>query len=193
MTPTEWSVSDRVSNTIAQLEMSSDARLSSTSYIVLGLIEAAVEATPYDLKRTVAAGLGNFWSVPHAQVYAEPERLAADGYLSERREEKGRRRRYYRVTAKGRKALRDWLAEPTGEMTELRDLGMLKVFFGADPKAMAAVQLPARRRKVAEYEELVERIGDQIPPGILLSLRAGIGHEREWVRFWTAVEKGETP
>lgn len=173
--------------------MSSDPRLSSTSYIVLGLVEAAGEATPYDLKQRVAAGLGNFWSVPHAQVYAEPERLAASGYLSERREEEGRRRRYYRITAKGRKALGDWLAEPTGEMTELRDLGMLKVFFGADPKAMAAAQLPARRHKVAEYEELVEQIGEQAPPGIVLSLRAGIGHEREWVRFWTAVEKGETP
>lgn len=175
------------------MEMSSDPRLSSTSYIVLGLIEATGEATPYDLKQTVAAGLGNFWSVPHAQVYAEPERLAAGGYLSERREEEGRRRRYYRITAKGRRALRSWLAEPTGEMTELRDLGMLKVFFGADPKAMAAAQLPARRRKVAEYEELVERIGSQAPPGILLSLWAGIGHEREWVRFWTAVEKDEAP
>jgi len=173
--------------------MSSEPRLSSTSYIVLGLIDAAGEATPYDLKQTVAAGLGNFWSVPHAQVYAEPERLMAGGYLRERREESGRRRRYYRITPKGQESLRSWLAEPTGKMTELRDLGMLKVFFGADPKAMAAVQLPARQRKVAEYEELVERIGGKVPPGILLSIRAGIGHEREWVRFWAAVEKGETP
>lgn len=173
--------------------MSSQSRLSPTSYIVLGLIEAAGEATPYDLKLAVARGLGNFWSVPHAQVYAEPERLAVGGYLSQRREEGGRRRRHYKLTAAGREALRDWLAEPTEEMTELRDAGMLKVFFGADPKAMAALQLPARRRKVAEYEELVEQIAGQVPAGIVLSLRAGIGHEREWVRFWELVEKGEEP
>jgi PadR family transcriptional regulator, regulatory protein AphA len=169
------------------------SRLSSTSYIVLGLIDAAGEATPYDLKQRVARGLGNFWSVPHAQVYAEPERLASGGYLSERREQGGRRRRHYKLTASGRGALRAWLAEPTDEMTELRDAGMLKVFFGADPKAMAAAQLPARRRKVAEYEELVEQIADVAPLGVVLSLRAGIGHEREWVRFWEAVEKGEEP
>jgi DNA-binding PadR family transcriptional regulator len=173
--------------------MSSDPRLSSTSYIVLGLIEAAGEATPYELKQRVAAGLGNFWSVPHAQVYAEPARLAAGGYLSERREEGGRRRRYYRITAKGRDSLHEWLNEPTDKVTELRDLGMLKVFFGSDPKQMAAVQLPARRRLVAEYDELVERISDRVPPGVLLPLLAGIGHEREWVRFWTAVGKGEVP
>jgi DNA-binding PadR family transcriptional regulator len=173
--------------------MSSKDRLSPTSYIVLGLVEAAGEATPYDLKQAVATGLGNFWSVPHAQVYAEPERLASSGYLSERREEHGRRRRHYRLTPWGRQALDDWLAEPTAEMTELRDAGTLKVFFGADPKAIAAAQLPVRRRKVAEYEELVERVGDQVPAGVLLSLRAGIGHEREWVRFWSLVEQGETP
>lgn len=173
--------------------MSSEPRLSSTSYIVLGLIDAAGEATSYDLKQTVAAGLGNFWSVPHAQVYAEPERLAAGGYLRERREKGGRRRRHYKLTTKGQKALREWLAESTDEMTQLRDLGMLKVFFGADPKAMAVAQLPARRRKVAEYEELVEQIADHVPAGVLLSLRAGIGHEREWVRFWEVVEKGEMP
>jgi PadR family transcriptional regulator AphA len=173
--------------------MSSQSRLSSTSYIVLGLIDAAGEATPYDLKQMVARGLGNFWSVPHAQVYAEPERLARDGYLSERREDGGRRRRHYKLSPLGQEALSDWLAVPTDEMTELRDAGMLKVFFGADPKAMAAAQLPARRRKVAEYEELARQIGDQVPAGILLSLQAGIGHEREWVRFWSLVEKGETP
>ena len=168
-------------------------RLSPTSYIVLGLIEAAGEATPYELKSRVAAGLGNFWSLPHAQLYAEPERLAEAGYLSEHREEGGRHRKHYKLTAEGRKALRDWLAEPAEEMTELRDLGMIKVFFGADPKAMAAGQLPARERKVAEYEELVEQIEGHVPPGVVLSLRAGIGHEREWVRFWSRVAAGETP
>jgi PadR family transcriptional regulator, regulatory protein AphA len=173
--------------------MSSNRRLSPTSYIVLGLIEATGEATPYDLKQAVAAGLGNFWSVPHAQVYAEPERLAADGYLSERREEGGRHRRYYTLTATGREALRNWLAQPTDEMTELRDPGMLKIFFGADPKEMAAVQLPARRRKVAEYEAILEQIAGLAPAGALLSLRAGIGHEREWVRFWSLIAKGEEP
>src|SRR4051794_37438203 len=154
--------------------MSSPFRLSATSYIVLGLIEAAGEATPYDLKRIVARSLGNFWAVPHAQVYAEPERLTSDGYLNERREEGGRRRRYYRLTARGRTALVDWLAEPTEEMTQLRDPAMLKIYFGAEPKAMAAVQLPARRRRVAEYEELAKRVDDQVPAGILMSLRAGI-------------------
>jgi PadR family transcriptional regulator AphA len=173
--------------------MSSEHRLSSTSYIVLALIDGAGEATPYDLKQAVAATLGNFWSVPHAQVYAEPERLAEAGYLSERREEEGRRRRHYRLTDKGRTALTEWLAEPTAEMAELRDPGILKLFFGGDPKGLAEAQLALHRGRLAEYEELAKQIEGHVSPGFMLALRAGIGHEREWVRFWAAVEKGETP
>lgn len=173
--------------------MSTEIRLTPTSYIVLGLLSAAGEATPYDLKQIVATTLGDFWSLPHAQLYAEPERLTAAGLLSERRERSGRRRKHYKLTAAGKEALEDWIGEPTPEQTELRDPGLLKIFFGADPLAMAAVQLPIRRRKVEEYEEMVAQIDGHVPEGMVLTLRAGIGHEREWVRFWTELlEEGET-
>jgi DNA-binding PadR family transcriptional regulator len=165
--------------------MSSEIRLTPTSYIVLGLIEASDEATPYDLKQAVASGLGNFWSLQHAQLYTEPERLAGAGYLSERREEGGRRRRHYRVTERGREALHEWLAEPTAELTELRDLALLKVFFGADPKAMAEAQVPAHKTQLAEYEALEESAGEHLHPGGRVSLSAGIEAERIWVDFWS--------
>jgi DNA-binding PadR family transcriptional regulator len=171
--------------------MSSQIRLSPTSYIVLGLLEAAGEATPYDLKQAVAVSLGDFWSLPHAQLYAEPERLAKAGYLSERRERGGRRRKHYKLTPAGKQALSDWLAEPTDELTELRDLGLLKMFFGADPRTLASLQLPAHRRKLASYEKLVAQIEGHVPAGMALALRAGIRHERESVRFWTELERGE--
>jgi PadR family transcriptional regulator AphA len=175
--------------------MSNETRLSSTSYIVLALIDAAGEATPYDLKRAVALTLGHFWSVPHAQVYAEPERLAAAGYLSERREQSGRRRRHYKLTKAGEKALREWLAEPTPEMAELRDPGMLKLFLGADPQLLAEGQLATHEERVRELETLAKRSegADGVPRSFVLTLRAGIGHEREWVRFWSAIADGEMP
>lgn len=167
--------------------MSSEIRLTPTSFIVLGLIEAAGEATPYDLKQMVAVSLGNFWSLQHAQLYTEPERLAAAGYLSERREEGGRRRKHYELTAAGRRALARWREEPTGELTELRDLALLKVFFGADPKAMAAAQLPAHEAKLAEYEALRDAGAEGIPEGPKLSLRAGIEAERIWIGYWARI------
>jgi PadR family transcriptional regulator AphA len=175
--------------------MSSDHRLSPTSYIVLALIDGAGEATSYDLKQAVAVTLGNFWSVPHAQIYAEPGRLSERGYLSERREQGGRRRRYYKLTPRGEEALHDWLAEPTGEMAELRDPGILRLFFGGNPERLARAQLSTHRQRLAELESLAEAMAGQpgIPRGFRLTVAAGLGHEREWVRFWGQLEQGQEP
>jgi DNA-binding PadR family transcriptional regulator len=175
--------------------MSSEHRLSPTSYIVLALIDGAGEATSYDLKQAVGLTLGNFWSVPHAQIYAEPERLAEGGYLSERREQGGRRRRHYKLTARGKKALGEWLAEPTAEMAELRDPGILKLFFGGDPERLAQAQLSTHRQRLGELEALAEVMEGQpqVPRGFRLTVQAGLGHEREWVRFWELLEQGEEP
>lgn len=167
--------------------MSSEIRLTPTSYIVLGLLEATEEATPYELKQMVAVSLGNFWSLQHAQLYKEPERLAGAGYLTERREEGGRRRRHYSIADRGREALRAWIAEPTAELTELRDHALLKVFFGADPRAMAAAQLPAHERQLAVYEELRNSVGEAMPTGPGITLEAGIASERIWVEFWSGL------
>jgi PadR family transcriptional regulator, regulatory protein AphA len=166
--------------------MSSEIRLTPTSFIVLGLLDAVGEATPYDLKRIVGASLGNFWSLQHAQLYTEPERLAAAGLLEEQREEGSRRRKHYKITDDGRKALREWLAEPTAELTELRDLALLKVFFGADPRAMAEAQAPAHQRKLAEYEQMRESAEEEdLHPGGHIALQAGIEAEGIWVGFWS--------
>jgi DNA-binding PadR family transcriptional regulator len=158
--------------------------LTPASYIVLGLLAQCEEATPYDLKQMVAASVGNFWNLQHAQLYTEPERLAKAGLLSEDREDGGRRRKRYSITKAGRAALENWLTSPTAEMTELRDPGLLQLFFGADPAALAAVQLETHEAKLAEYRELRAACPPDVPRGVLLSLEAGIAHEREWVRFW---------
>ena len=164
-----------------------EPRLTPTSYIVLGLVETAGEATPYELKGIVQGSIGNFWSLQHAQLYSEPERLASAGYLAERREETGRRRRHYRLTAKGRDALESWRAEPTAALSELRDLGLLKLFLGGDRGKLASTQIEAHEAKLDEYLRLKQQDPGTEPRGPWLALEAGIGHAREWVRFWRQV------
>jgi PadR family transcriptional regulator AphA len=160
-------------------------RLTPTSYVVLGLIERIQPASPYDLKRAVAIGVGQFWSLPHTQLYSECSRLAEAGLLTERREQSGRRRRIYRLTKAGAQELDRWRAEPTGEMYELRDAGLLKLFFGADPRTLAPQQLETHREKVREYEAQLEECRRiKAPDGVIHAIEAGIGHEREYLRFW---------
>ena len=159
-------------------------RLTPTSYIVLGLLELAGESTPYSLKQLASTSVGNFWTLHHAQLYTEPERLAKGGYVSERRENGGRRRKLYELTAKGRRALDEWRAEDTTSLGELREPAVLKLFFGADPARLASLQIPAHRAKLAEYEALRDAMPDVVPEGPRLALEAGIEHERQSIEFW---------
>ncbi len=168
----------------------SSPRLTETSYIVLGLLERIEPATPYDLKQAAALSTVNFWTVPHTQIYAECGRLAEEGLLSERREDSGRRRRIYRLTAEGRRALERWREDATGGLYELRDVATLKLFFGADPGRLAAEQVQAHSSRLAEYEQLLAG-AQEAPEGARLALELGIGHEREFIRFWSALAPGE--
>jgi DNA-binding PadR family transcriptional regulator len=164
--------------------MSTNVRLSGTSYVVLGLVELCQPATPYDLKQFARISVFKFWSVPHTQIYAECARLAEAGLLSEERERTGRRRRVYRLAAPGRRALDAWRADPATGPIELRDPGLLKLFFGADPAAVAGAQLEVHEVQLRAYEELHETLGAEMTPGMRLALEAGMGHEREFIRFW---------
>jgi len=161
-----------------------EIRLTPTSYIVLGLLELAGESTPYALKQLVAGSVGHFWTLQHAQLYTETERLAAAGYVTESRERGGRRRKLYALTDRGRETLQAWRDDPASERAELREPSLLKLFFGADARRLAEVQLPAHRAKLAEYEAIRDGMAAEIPTGPRQALDMGIRHEREFVRFW---------
>ena len=164
-----------------------ELRLTPTSYVVLGLIESMQPATAYDLKGTAKLGVSNLWALPHTQLYSECGRLADAGLLEEEREPGGRRRRIYRLADTGRAALDAWRSDASPTGWELRDAGLLKLFFGGDPSELAASQLEAHRARLAEYEALREA-AEGMPRGMRLALEAGIGHEREYVRFWETLE-----
>ena len=180
----------------------SSERLTATSYLVLGLLAREGPSTPYELEQHVRATLGNFWSFPHTLLYSEPPRLATLGLVTETRETDGRRRRLFAITPAGHAALSAWLDRPSSARTELRDPGLLQLFFvdltsaGAKLR-LAEQQLAIHRSKLAGYEEdaRLERRptrsgrgqrtvetwrGETLPMGLL--------YERAAVEFWTGVE-----
>ena len=179
----------------------STERLTPTSYLVLGLLAREGPSTPYDLEQHVQATLGNFWSFPHTLLYSEPPRLTALGLVTETRETDGRRRRVFTITPTGLAALGAWLDRPSGAHTELRDLGLLQLFFAdlASTEArlrLAEQQLAIHRAKLCAYQEdqRLERRpggpgkgqrtvehwrGETLPMGLL--------YEGVAVDFWTGV------
>jgi PadR family transcriptional regulator, regulatory protein AphA len=165
--------------------MADEIELTPTSHIVLGLLSKFGEATPYDLKQMVSVSVGQFWTMPHSQLYAEPARLARAGYVTEQQEPRGRRRKLYNITATGQAALDRWLSVLAPEPYVLRDPALLKLFFDADVNGLARVQLEAHRAKLAEHESLQALDPGTGPRGAWLALELGTRHERETVRFWS--------
>jgi DNA-binding PadR family transcriptional regulator len=165
-----------------------DRELTPTSYIVLGLLDEE-PGTPYDLKARVAVGLGNFWTVQHAQLYRETARLAKEGLLAELREKDGRRRKTYSVTKAGEEALSAWLEQGAmSDLPEVRDPGLLKIYLGADPKAIAAAQAAAHTARLKEWENLRQALsGYDVPEGPGITLDAGIAWERAITKFWSGL------
>jgi DNA-binding PadR family transcriptional regulator len=157
--------------------------------MVLGFLRAAGPSTPYDLKRMHAISVGHFWSIPHSQLYAEPERLAKAGLVSEEREQEGRRRRRFTITPAGDAALDAWLDDPESPAPDLRDVSLIKLFFGADAPALAERQVAAHEQMLATYEELhaTLSLAPDSPRGPVQTLEIGIAHERALVEYWRSL------
>jgi DNA-binding PadR family transcriptional regulator len=169
-------------------------RLGTTSYLVLGLLAAYGPLTPYELKARVSDSVGYFWAFPHSQLYVEPPRLVSLGLAEEEREDSGRRRRQFRVTDAGRDAVTAWVAEPAEEHTQIRDLALLKLFFGGLVPPVAVAELArgraaAHRERLATYETIDAELRAAGPDARheRATVRLGLGYERLAVDFWAGV------
>lgn len=177
--------------------MSKD-RLSTISYVVLGLIGLRGPSTSYDLKRAVGRSVGFFWPFPHAQLYSEPRRLADRGLLDVSTENEGRRRQTFSLTEKGDQALRDWLSEPVTEPMQVRDVAEMKLFFAelsaeGDIDSLAAEQIRQHKERLGTYLEMERRYeGVEGVSARMVPLRLGLRLERTALEFWEelAAERG---
>ena len=146
-------------------------------------------ATSYQLKQQVGETIGNFWAFAHSQLYDEPARLAAAGLVTQTTEEGGRRKRTYAITDEGRKALAEWLAEPTLEQTEVRDTGLLKLFFGVganpdDIRRLARDRYQSHRARADGYTRQRDEVEQAADRWQLKTIELGLRYERTVEKFW---------
>ena len=168
-------------------------KLGPSAYLVLGFIAELGPSTPYDLKRAVSKSIAYFWDFPHSQLYVEPGRLAGMGLLSEYQEPHGRRRRLFTITEAGREELQRWLEAPTQEHPEVRDLGLLKLYFSgltspARIRRLAEEQIAVHRERLAEYDGLTEQMArfEKLRPH-QVPIRMGYLFEQAVITFWESV------
>ncbi|MDE0805139.1 MAG: PadR family transcriptional regulator [Acidimicrobiales bacterium] len=166
--------------------------LTPTSYVVLGLVHMLQPCTSYDMKQLVNVSIGHFWPFPHSQLYAEPTRLVDDDLLVEEQEDAGRRRRLYRLTQAGEDAFRDWARMPAQDIGELRDEGLLKLFF-SDPAdresiaTLAAAQVKVHEERIETLSAVRDDVAEDASPAQMATLELGLRWDRTAADFWAEV------
>jgi PadR family transcriptional regulator, regulatory protein AphA len=156
--------------------------LDSAAYLVLGMIRLGARSG-YEIKQTVELSLRFFWTISPAQIYPSLERLERAGLIKGKSEPLGkRRRRTFTITSTGNTVLRDWLRQRGPIPFELRDIGLVKLFF-ADAldkdEALALLDAVKRRseeriatlRSIEPVAAVTEQDGNVYP---MLTLRMGI-------------------
>lgn len=138
--------------------------LTPTARVILGLLRFAPR-TGYGIKQATDQSTRFFWGASYGQIYPELRRLEAAGLVESREEPRGQvPRRVYRLTEDGRLAFESWLAEPEVQY-EVRDEGLLKLFFG---EAMPGEQLEELMRRRRDWYRgaaaLFRGIGEELGP-----------------------------
>lgn len=130
----------------------STRQLTTTSYAMLGLLVIRPWST-YELAKQMRRNLHYFWPRAESNLYAEPLRLVAGGWAKARSLPVGRRRRtLYSITAKGRRALEQWLSLPAA-VSRLEAEPLVKFTFAEHSTKESVLENLRRFRKDAEMRQ----------------------------------------
>ena len=124
--------------------MSQEQSLPTTSYAILGLLTFGQELSGYELKQWADSTLRFYWTAPAmSQIYTEVNRLAQRRLVLSREVGGGpsRTTTRYRVSAKGARELRRWLAESEPGFPVLKHPIALRLLLGhlLDPGQVRAM------------------------------------------------------
>jgi PadR family transcriptional regulator, regulatory protein AphA len=169
--------------------------LSPTGCVILGMLRHGPRSG-YEIKQAVDNSTRFFWAASYGQIYPELRRLAKAGLVEgESQPTGGRRRTVYRLTDAGQAELRDWLGRPPARL-ELRNEGLLKLFFAAAEPDRAVEIIDAHQglveEKLAALREIEPRAAAAAAsdPFPYLVLRYGV-ESSEWVIGWCERARAE--
>ncbi len=156
--------------------------------ILVSLLDRAHSG--YDLAKRFDQTVGFFWPVSHQQIYQELHKLAAAGRVSAETVTQSERpnRIVYELTDEGRRALDQWLTEPTEPPTFKEEL-LVKLFaLDEHNRDDLLAEIRSRRQlhaeRLARYEAIMAEHYPQPEAlnarrrGRYLGLRMGILTER---------------
>jgi len=160
-------------------------QLTTTEYALLGMLARYGEHSGYELLNLAETGIGFFWSPAKSHVYAVLPRLESGAHARRRLvHQTGKPDKHlWRITARGRAALRAWINTIDSDPLDNAGVLLLKLFFGAhgDPEPLIA-HVDRYREQASEKLRLLRAIEeaepdprsakDELP---LITLRQGLG------------------
>jgi DNA-binding PadR family transcriptional regulator len=163
--------------------------LSPTAKVILGMVRLG-RRTGYEIKQLVDVSVRFFWAASYGQIYPEFRRLEEEGLLrSEDASTDGRQRRAYELTERGEEALDEWLRSHSLPQFEMRDEGMLKLFFSdavpVEERVANVRAMRARHESVLDSLRAIEPAAREKGGGPYAALRYGMAlHEScaKWLR-----------
>lgn len=160
--------------------------LSPTAYVILGMVSREGRSG-YEIKAAVDNSTRFFWAASYGQIYPELRRLSEAGLIEGSDAPRGERKRtVYAITPGGEEALKAWLRLPP-ETAEMREEGLLKVFFSGvlEPEEAVTTLRAMRAQRLALVERLrgMEPEAEEKDPYSLMVLQGGIEFN-EWFADW---------
>jgi len=161
--------------------------LSATAYVILGMVRRE-PLSGYEIKALVDNSTRFFWAASYGQIYPELKRLSEAGLVEGTDSPTGGRKRIvYAITADGEEELKAWLRQPP-EVFEMRDEGLLKLFFAEALPPEEAVEIV---RVMRRYREAMNQRLRELEPTkdeakgayTLVVLRCGIEYT-DWFVDW---------
>lgn len=180
-------------------------KLKPTSHLMLGMLRLGARSG-YAIKKTADLSTKYFWPTSLAQVYPELARLEDAGLVSRSDDSHGARARSaYKLTEEGEAALLAWLRSPRQAPVQVRDEGLLRLFFtdALPPEDQIAV---VRRLRESDHAAATWIRGDIAPladaarhtgtrfPALVAELSADIyAYSAEWLARLEAQLEAELP
>ncbi len=107
------------------------AKSNTTKFAILGVLLSGPQSG-YEIAKFCREVLSSFWSESYGQIYPKLKELAEEGLIKKKDvAESKRKKTIYSITAKGKKSIAAWAAEPAASQPVRNEL-LLKVFFASE-------------------------------------------------------------
>lgn len=163
--------------------------LNHTARVLLGMI-AEGHATGYAIKAEIERSTRLYWGASLGGIYPELRRLRDSGLVTVRDDPRGAAVRHsWELTGAGRRALEQWLTDPSEPVLEMRNEALLRLRFAGVLSQSEQVRVVGRmraahERRVAELQDRLES-DDFDDPLHRMTIEFAVGWH-EWAIGWCA-------